>query len=389
MHTSTRRRIAGIAAAVLIGWVGAACSTAEDKPADAAQKDWSTDLLNWKDAPGPFATPVAEGSGYSVDLGNGQQVTFEKDEPLEFIYFLQGTSNTYLQAESDGAEAAAKAVGAKLTLVNAQFDAATQRAQIQNALASGKYNGAAIRAVSSTGSCKPLTEDAPKAGVPVIVVVQLTCGRDNNSGEEMWAPGTLAYVGGGGGSFPFYEEWADRIGASMKEPTKTALIVGPSELGAVQVTVDVLKKSAKKHPNLDIVADNNTDFTDAGGLAAVQNVIQAHPDLGAVVLQYGGQTPAVIRGIKQAGKTKDIQVYEAGGDKNAKQEIEDGTLTMSAAQSPYTSAYCAVEMLAAVHQGTKVPRVVYNDCNAQSGDATKTKPLFLTKDNIADFTSDY
>lgn len=367
----------------------ASCSTANKPTASKQSEGWSTKLLSWRQAAGPFATPVDEGSNYTIDLGNGQTVTLAKDEAPSFIYFLQGTSNTYLQAEADAAQAAAKALGVKVTLVNAEFDAATQRSQIQNALASGKYNGAAIRAVSSTGSCDLLTKDAPKAGVPVVVVVQLTCGRDNNSGPDMWAPGTLAYVGGGGGSFPFYEQWAQKIASSMTEPTKTALIVGPSQLGAVQVTVDVLEKASKNHPNMDIVAVNYTDFTDAGGLAAVQNILQAHPDLGAVVLQYGGQTPAVIRGIKQAGKTDAVDVYEAGGDKAAKRELEEGTLTMSAAQSPYSAAYCAIEMLAAVHEGTKVPRVVYNDCNAQAGDATTTKPLFLTKDNIADYTPDY
>jgi ribose transport system substrate-binding protein len=375
-----------LAAATLVGCTGVA---EEPTAADSSVESWSPDLLTWRDTPGPFATPVDAGDSVTVDVGNDQTVTLDKDEPPHFIYFLQGTSNTYLQAEADGAEAAADALGVKLTLVNAEFDAATQLAQIQNALSSGKYNGAAIRPVSSTGSCKTLTEDAPQAGVPVIVVVQLSCGRDNESGLDMWAPGTLAYVGGGGGSFPFYQQWAEGIASSMDSPTKTALIVGPGELGAVQVTVEVLEEAAKAHPNMEIVDVAYTDFTDAGGLTAVQNLLQANPDLGAVVLQYGGQTPAVIRGIKQAGKTGSVEVYEAGGDQNAKQELEDSTLTMSAAQAPYSAAYCAVEMLAAVHEGTKVPRVVYNDCNSQAGDLTTTKPLFLTKDNVSDYIPDY
>src|SRR5262249_18267532 len=145
----------------------------------------------------------------------------------------QGTSNTYLQAEADGANAAAKAEGATLTLVNAQFDSATQRSQIQNALASRKYNAAAIRAVSSAGSCVPLTKGAPQAGGPVIVVVEEICERDDNAGPALWSPGTLAYVGGGGGSYPFYEEWALEIAKDMKEPTEAAVIVGPSQLAAV------------------------------------------------------------------------------------------------------------------------------------------------------------
>jgi ribose transport system substrate-binding protein len=389
---TTSRRAGLASAAVLLGSLLAACTTGtggNDTPEEPSAGSWSPDLLSWHDAPGPFAEPVDNGDAFDIDLGNGQSVSLAKDDPLKFIYFLQGTSNTYLQAEADGAQAAADALGVDLTLVDAEFDAATQRSQIQNALSSGAYNGAAIRPTSSEDSCLLLTEDAPAANVPVIVVDQLTCGRDNNSGEDMWAPGLLAYVGGGGGSFPFYQQWAQKIASSMDKPTKTAVIVGPAALGAVQVTVDVLEQASEDFPNMELLPVSYTDFTDAGGLTAIQNVIQANPDLGAVVLEYGGQTPAVIRGIDQAGKTGEIDVYEAGGDKNAKQELLDGTLTLSAAQAPYSSAYCAIEMLVAAHSGEKVPRVVYNDCNNQADDPTKTSVLFITKDNVADYIPDY
>jgi len=397
MIASLRRRSRHLAFAAAATATAAlaltACSSptksASADPSNASAVSWSTKLISWHQAPGPYATPVLSGNTYRLDLGNNQTVSWAKGAPLNFIYFLQGTSNTYLQAEVDGAKAAATADGVHLTFVDAQFDPNTQRAQIQNALASGKYDGAAIRAVSSTGACDPLTSAAPRSGVPVVVVVQEICGRDNDSGPALWSPGTLAYVGGGGGTYPFYSQWALDIAKSMRQPTKAALIVGPSQLAAVQVTVDVLKKAATQYPNLQIEAVNYSDFTDAGGLSAAQNILQAHPDVKAIILEYGGQTPSVIRAISQAGRSGQVDVYEAGGDKNAKQELLAGTLKMSAAQSPYSAAYCAIDMLAAAHRGTKVPRVVYNDCNTQAGDPTATKPLILTRANIADYIPDY
>jgi len=387
-HHTTRRRWPALLGVLCLG-LAACASPTGGAGTEPGSERWSTDLLSWRDAPGPFAEPQRDGDRLTIDLGGGQQVEFGADDPLRFIYFLQGTSNTYLQAEADGAKAAAEALGVELTLVDAEFDAATQRSQIQNALASGKYNGAAIRAVSSSGACVPLTQDAPAAGVPVVVVVQNICDRDRNSGPELWSPGTLAYVGGGGGTYPFYQTWAQEVAKSFSEPASTGLIVGPSQLAAVQVVVEALEEAAATHPNMKIDAVNYTDFTDAGGLTAIQNMMQANPDLGAVVLQYGGQTPAVIRGIKQAGKADQIKIYEVGGDKAAKQALLDGDIEMSAAQAPYTAAYCAIELLAEAHQGGKVPRVVYNDCNAQAGDATTTAPLLLTSDNVDEYTPDY
>jgi ribose transport system substrate-binding protein len=386
-YDNLRRRSPALLGLLCLGLT--ACTAPNAGDAEDTREVWSHDLLSWREAPGPYATPQREGDTLAIDLGAGEEVSFGADDPMRFIYFLQGTSNTYLQAEADGAEAAADALGVDLTLVDAEFDAATQRSQIQNALASGKYNGAAIRAVSTSGACAPLTEDAPAAGVPVVVVVQNICDRDRNAGPDLWSPGTLAYVGGGGGTYPFYQVWAHEVAESFSEPTTTGLIVGPSQLAAVQVVVEALEDAAADNPNMQIGPVNHTDFTDAGGLAAIQNMMQAHPDLGAVVLQYGGQTPAVIRGIKQAGKSEQIKIYEVGGDAAAKKALLAGEIEMSAAQSPYTAAYCAIELLVEAHQGSKVPRVVYNDCNTQAGDPTTTAPLLLTSDNVDDFTPDY
>jgi ribose transport system substrate-binding protein len=350
----------------------------------------STDSkLNWQQAPCPCAAPTLSGGQYSVALGNGETVTWAKGSALNVVYFAQGESNLYLQADVQGAQDAAKAVGAKLTIVDAQFNPDTQRDQIQNALASGKYNAALVMPVSSAASCSQLTHDAPAAKVPVVVLVQETCGRDNDTGEALWSPGTLSYVGGAEGTIAFFRQWADAIGASLTKPTKAVVIAGPSGNGTAAATDKALQDAGLKYPDLQIVATDNTDYSDAQGLSAAQNLLQAHPDADAVIVEYGGQTPSVISAVSRAGRAGKVAIYDAGFDKIDQQNVENGSLQMTAADFPYSAAYCAVELLAAAHAGAEVPRVVYNDCNAAGGDASGTKALIITKQNVTRYQPEY
>lgn len=380
-----------IVAVALLTTVG---SGGDSKPkpstgASAATTGTSFDKwLNWQDAPGPKATPVLHGDTYTLDVGNGSSITWKKGEPLKLIFFVQGTSNPYLQALVTGVEDAAKGVGATVTTVNSNFNPATQRAQVQNALASHKYNAAVVTPTSSTDLCKLITEEAPKAGVKVVQMVQGLCGKDKLPSSELWNPGTVAYVGGGGGTADFYRTWAMEIGKSMDKPTKAVALIGPSVIAAVQVTEDVLKEAAQKYPNLQLEAIENTDFTDAKGYSVTQNLLRAHPDLGAVILEYDGQSAAVIRAIKAAGMAGKVKVFEAGSNGLTKGQLEAGTLTMAAAQFPYTVGYCSVKLLAAVQSGKAVPRVVYNDCTSKAKSASATTPIFLTKATIGSFEPD-
>jgi ribose transport system substrate-binding protein len=345
--------------------------------------------LNWQQTPCPCATPAVSGDQHSVALGNGETVTWAKGSPLNIIYLAQGESNLYLQAAVQGAQDAAKAAGARLTIVDAQFNPDTQRDQIQNALASGKYNAAMVMPVSSAASCSQLTHDAPAANVPVVVLVQETCGRDDNTGEALWSPGTLSYVGGAEGTIVFFQQWADAIGAALRKPTKAVVIAGPSGNGTAAATDKALQDAERRYPDLQVVATDNTDYSDAQGLTAAQNLLQAHPDAGAVIVEYGGQTPSVISAVSRAGRTGTVAIYDAGFDKIDQQNVQNGSLQMTAADFPYSAAYCAVELLAAAHAGTKVPRVVYNDCNAAGGHASGTNALIVTKQNVTQYQPEY
>ena len=55
------------------------------------------------------------------------------------------------------------------------------------------YDAIAIVPIDGQQSCKILTETMPQNNIIVTVAGATLCGRDLNTGNEIWAPGTLTF----------------------------------------------------------------------------------------------------------------------------------------------------------------------------------------------------
>jgi ribose transport system substrate-binding protein len=343
--------------------------------------------LTWKDLSGDMTKPTANGDQYSVDLGGGQTVTWNKADKLKIAFFQQAQSNTYLQAVTKGIMEAAKASGATVTVFDSNFDPAMQRSQIQNAISSKKFNAAIVLPVASAPSCSQLTKDMPKGGMPVVVIEQQTCNRDAKSGPDMWSPGTVAYVGEDWNGY--YQAFTDGAAKSISAPTDTILIGGPKGNAPSNSAQIAAGKTSKANPNMKLVGVARTDYTTPQALTNTQNLLQAHPKVGVVLLQYGGQIPGVVQALKQANKTAKVKVFDSGGSQIEKNLIQKGQLESTFALFPYTDGYCAADMLAAMWKGTAVPRVVVNECHPTETAPDQQTAVLLNKGNVADFKPEY
>ena len=82
----------------------------------------------------------------------------------------------------------------------------------------------------------------------------------------------------------------------------------------------------------------------------MQNLLKAHPQTGAIVLQFGGLIPGVAQAVKDAGKTGEIKVYSIGGTQQDKPAIIGRPGDVHRPVLPVHAAYCAVEMLGALQR---------------------------------------
>ena len=291
-----------------------------------------------------------------VDLGAGQSLDVGCD-PLSIAFLSPGSNNEYLQAAIRGVKEAAAAAGAQVEVFDAGWDPATQANQAQNVITSGKFNAIIAESVDGNQACKVFSEEAPKANVLVVTKNAPICGRQTESGENYWAPGTLAYVGGTQGATET-QQWLEGIVKENAGPQKVAIFTG-GDLNSNTINMNVAEKAVTAaQPDFKVIADVRTDYTVADSNEKAQALLQANPDLTVIIANYSDVTRGVVQAVRQAGLGDKIKVYDLGGNKWAFKALEAGDLASLRTLTPYTEGKKAVETLAAAWSGKPVPRHV-------------------------------
>ena len=90
----------------------------------------------------------------------------------EVAYLSASSANTWLGASVKEMEAVAAVNGVNITEFDAQFDPAKQTSQLQDAIASGKYDGIVVCAIYGVGLI-PDIEAAIAAGIEIVVLNQV------------------------------------------------------------------------------------------------------------------------------------------------------------------------------------------------------------------------
>lgn len=307
----------------------------------------------------------------------GTETTITDAADLKVAFFSSGTSNEYLKVAIEEAQDLAAEEGFLLDVFDGQWDAKVQFDQMQSALTSGKYNAFAVEAIDGNLACDILTKDAPEAGVLVTVFNVPLCGRATNSGDEVWEPGTVTFVGGQ--TPEVYQAWVDEVIAAHPDGAEIALISGPP-LSANTINFVEASEAFKEDPKFEIVASQTTDYTTPEGFAAAQTMIQANPGVNVIMSNYTGMT----RGVIQATAGTDVAVYDFGGDQWALDNVKSGVLSGTVMMLPRLEAREAVQALVDLVEGNEVEQFI----NLTESDSLPGTP-FVNKSNVDQFTAEY
>ena len=307
----------------------------------------------------------------------GTESTITDVKDLKVAFFSSGTSNEYLKVAIEEAQALASEEGFTLDVFDGQWDAKVQFDQMQSALTSGKYNAFAVEAIDGNLACDILTKDAPAAGVLVTVFNVPLCGRATNSGDEVWEPGTVTFVGGQ--TPEVYASWVEEVIAAHPDGAKVALISGPP-LSANTINFMAAAEAFTSNPKFEIVASQTTNYTTPEGFAAAQTMLQANPGINVFLSNYTGMT----RGVIQATAGTDVAVYDFGGDQWALDNVKSGVLSGTVMMLPRLEAREAVQALVDLVRGKPVKQFI----NLTESDSLPGTP-FVNKSNVGDFTAEY
>ncbi len=214
-------------------------------------------------------------------------------EPINVAFFGFAAANGFAQATWTGVQEAAAEMCATARFFDPNFDSATQVAQIQDAITSGEFQAFVIQS-NDGNSVVPVVEEAAAAGI--VVVGEFTpIGTDYGTIEPQ-VEGLTSYVGtsivaNGEGLAELGLMACESLGA---DPCQVAYLQGFRSLPLDNARTDAVLKGLEAG-GAEVVASPEGGYTQASGLAAAQDVLQANPEVNVII----GSSQAIL-GAEQA-----------------------------------------------------------------------------------------
>lgn len=158
-----------------------------------------------------------------------------------------------------------------------------------------------------------------------------------------------------------------------KGPIEAALIEGMSGSSASIQRIQGFKEAVAKSPDLKLVASQPGDWDRMKSLNAMENILQAHPNVKVVYACNDTMALGVIEAIINAGKLGQIMVIGTDGVPDAQQSVKAGKMTGTIAAFPYAMGQIAAQVAVRLLEGQEVPEIVVSPM------------VLVTKDNYSKY----
>ena len=316
---------------------------------------------------------VACGSSSSSSTGSSTSGGAKKQAKIAYLSFA--VANSYDAPMLAAAQAIAHQTGSSLTVLDANNDPKAQFAQLQNATASGKYNAIIVQPIFGTGLISGV-QDAVSKGIKVVNMDQIL-GKDLSTDQPQ--------VKGMSGNVVFVPTEIGRKLGNLVVQACQSKNLNPCNVGylydikasALDVAINQAFQKAIAGKGVKVVAQGESFFTAAKGLAAAQNMLQAHPEINLIVGSDQG-----IEGAVQAVGKKKVILVGYGASAAALQGVASGAWYGDVAQLPASEGRLATQAaVKAVQNGTVSGGV---DPVAQLPNSG-----IVTKANVKQFTAEW
>lgn len=273
----------------------------------------------------------------------------------------------YFAAQEVAARAAAEAAGCSVRTADGQNDMVKQIGDVEDMVAAG-VNVLIVNPRDALGLI-PAVDAATAQGVHVVAMDSMLDPSANFITNVSASNGENGKLVG---------EWlAKQTGG---EPLKIALISGTQgnvvgqarRLGVLNGLMDA-QLTNFGNANIEIVGQGWGNWSTEGGLAAMEDLLTAHPDINVVL----GENDSMVIGAREALKAANrldgvLLVAAADGQKEAYEMIKNGEYGATGLNDPAALARLAVEI------GVKA-------LNGEEQNLTKftfTEPAVVTKENV-------
>jgi len=248
--------------------------------------------------------------------------------PLKVGFAQTESNNPWRLAETKSMKDIAAKCGWQLVVTDANGSNAKQVSDIQNMIA--QHVDLLVFPPREEKPLSPVVLQAKKAGIPVILV-------DRDVDHSVAKPGTDYITFIGSDFINQGQRAADWLVKATNGKAKIIELEGTTGASAANDRKKGFDDVIAKHPDMQIIASQDGDFSRDKGRQVMETLLQAHPDVTAVYAHNDEMALGAIAAIKAAGKQpgKDIQIVTIDGTKGGMDAIAAGELGASVQSSPF------------------------------------------------------
>jgi ribose transport system substrate-binding protein len=277
------------------------------------------------------------------------------------IAFLASSSqNGYNQAVYAGITQRAKAMGnVQTTILDGQFKADVQLNQMEDASASGKYDGIIIVPSDTVGIAVGVAAAKAK-NIPVATAL-FPIGPDLKSLQPQ-VPGIISTIAsppaeGATKQAQLVVDYCKAI-----NPCKVVILIGQLQYPFDKVRYDAFRAVLATAKNIKVVATASGNYDRDTSLKAMTDVLQANPKINVVLSNADQQTEGAQIALKAAGyDLSKIYLTGAGGTKEAVAAVRAGQWKAAYLNFPVSMGAAALDQIINSLTGKPVTAVVNAD----------------------------
>jgi ribose transport system substrate-binding protein len=297
------------------------------------------------------------------------------DEELSIGFFGFAKANSFAQATWAGVQEYAEANNATATFIDSNFDGPTQVNQLQDAVTSQAYDVVIVQANDGTAMVNPVKQ-AVAAGITV--VVEFTPIGGDYSTAEPQVEGTINIIDPPTVNGEGLAQMAlDACPTVTDGDCTVAYLQGfenyPLDAARTEAAVDALEAGG-----VTVISNLIGGYTADSGRTAMQNLLQAHPEVNVVI----GSSQA-IGGAAAVAEGKDITFVGNGASTQAYEAVQAGTWYATYALPEKAEGAKAAELGLAAARGEDV------DDSIVACEELTDNDCLGTKDVLDGQTADY
>jgi ribose transport system substrate-binding protein len=290
--------------------------------------------------------------------------------------------NSYCEALVKGVKDTASRMGATVDVYSADYDAATQVQQLEDAVTSGKFNAFIIDPVDSM-NLLPDIQDAAKTGI-AIGTFDAIVGPNLNSLDPVEGVNVVVAVTGEIQGMAFGEKVVEACGDL--NPCKVLYMSGFQQLMVDQERARAFHAVVDKYPQIEVVAEQESNYLQDKGFDVTQNILQSHPDIN-VIISVGDQSSlGAAQAVADAGLSDKVIILGNGASVEGVKAVQDGTFLATYAILPFTEGQIAAEWVIRAARGEAVHQGI--DMTTVSPPLPATGP-WITKDSADTFEAQW